>query len=163
VGTALLSSTLLLACNRQPDVKQQVSQSLEQADIDQVNVDYDENAHVVHLKGTVDTSAERQRAEEIATAAVGTAGTVLNELTIKGMNDDTADDLDGQIKDRLREMVSNDQVLRDRNVEFDVNNGVVTVKGDVRTTSEKTKVDQLVKAAPGVKDFANELEVRPRQ
>jgi osmotically-inducible protein OsmY len=128
-----------------------------------VAVDYDTDAHVVHLKGAVDTSAERQRAEEIAVSAVGTAGTVLNELTVKGMNDDTAGDLDGQIEDRLEEMVSNDQVLRDRNVDFDVNNGVVTVKGDVRTSSEKAKVDQFVKAAPGVKDFANELEVKPKQ
>jgi osmotically-inducible protein OsmY len=163
VGAALLSSTVLLACNRQPDVKQQVAQSLEQANIDEVAVDYDTDAHVVHLKGAVDTSAERQRAEEIAVSAVGTAGTVLNELTVKGMNDDTAGDLDGQIEDRLEEMVSNDQVLRDRNVDFDVNNGVVTVKGDVRTSSEKAKVDQFVKAAPGVKDFANELEVKPKQ
>jgi osmotically-inducible protein OsmY len=144
-------------------VKQQVAQSLEQANIDEVAVDYDTDADVVHLKGAVDTSAERQRAEEIAVSAVGTAGTVLNELTVKGMNDDTAGDLDGQIEDRLEEMVSNDQVLRDRNVDFDVNNGVVTVKGDVRTSSEKAKVDQFVKAAPGVKDFANELEVKPKQ
>jgi osmotically-inducible protein OsmY len=71
--------------------------------------------------------------------------------------------MDGQIRDRLKEMVSNDQVLRDRNVDFDVNNGVVTVKGDVRTTSEKTKVSDMVKSAPGVKDFANELEVKPKQ
>jgi osmotically-inducible protein OsmY len=163
VGAALLSSTVLLACNRQPDVKQQVAQSLEQANIDEVAVDYDTDARAVHLKGAVDTSAERQRAEEIAVSAVGTAGTVLNELTVKGMNDDTAGDLDGQIEDRLEEMVSNDQVLRDRNVDFDVNNGVVTVKGDVRTSSEKAKVDQFVKAAPGVKDFANELEVKPKQ
>ena len=163
VGAALLSSTLLIGCNRQPDVKDQVDRSLKQANLEKVNVDYDKNAHVVHLKGAVDTPAERQRAEEVATSAVGTAGTVLNELTVDGMNDKTADDMDGQIKDRLKEAVGNDQVLRDRNVDFDVNNGVVTVKGDVRTTSEKTKVSQLVKAAPGVKDFANELEVKPKQ
>ena len=163
VGAALLSSTLVLGCNRQPDVKQQVDRSLKQANLEKVNVDYDKNAHVVHLKGAVDTPAERQRAEEVATSAIGTAGTVLNELTVEGVNDKTADNMDGQIKDRLKEMVSNDQVLRDRNVDFDVNNGVVTVSGDVRTTSEKTKVSQLVKSAPGVKDFANELEVKPKK
>jgi len=163
VGAALLSSTLLLACNRQPDVKDQVDRSLKQAKLDDVNVDYDRNAHVVHLKGSVDTPAERQRAEEVATSAVGTAGTVLNELTVKGMNDKTADNQDGQIRDQLKEMVSNDQVLRDRDVNFDVNNGVVTVKGDVRTAAEKTKVGQMVKSAAGVKDFANELEVKPKK
>jgi osmotically-inducible protein OsmY len=163
VCAALLSSTLLLACNRQPDVKDQVDRSLKQAKLDDVNVDYDKNAHVVHLKGSVDTPAERQRAEEVATSAVGTAGTVLNELTVKGMNDKTADNQDGQIKDHLKEMVGNDQVLRDRNVDFDVNNGVVTVSGDVRTAAEKTKVSEMVKSASGVKDFANELEVKPKK
>jgi osmotically-inducible protein OsmY len=163
VGAAVLASTVLLGCTREPDVKEQVDRSLKQANLDEVNVDYDKNARVVHLKGSVDTAAERQRAEEVATSAVGTTGTVLNELTVAGMNDDTADDLDGQIKDRLKEMVSSDQVLRDRNVDFDVNNGVVTVSGDVRTASEKTKVTELVKSAPGVKDFANELEVKPKR
>ena len=52
-------------------------------------------------------------------------------------------------------------MLRDRDIDFDVNNGVVTVKGEVRTTAEKTKVSDLVKGAPGVKEFANALEIKP--
>lgn len=162
VGAALLSSSLLLACDRQPDVKEQVDRSLKQANLDKVNVDYDKDARVVHLKGTVDSTADRQKAEDVATSAVGTAGTVLNELTVTGMNEDTADNLDGQIRDRLKETVSNDEALRDRNIDFDVNNGVVTVSGDVRTEAEKNKVSQIVKSTMGVKDFANGLEVKPQ-
>ena len=45
--------------------------------------------------------------------------------------------------------MDHDQVLRDRDIDFDVNNGVVTVKGEVRTAAEKTKVSEIVKAAPG--------------
>jgi osmotically-inducible protein OsmY len=59
-------------------------------------------------------------------------------------------------------MVDNDPVLRDRNVKFEVNNGAVTVKGDVRSAGEKAKLTELVRAAPGVKDFANVVEIKPR-
>ena len=151
------------ACNRGPDVKDQVQQSLKQANIDDVNVDYDRNEKVVHLKGSVDSAAERQRAEDVATQAVGTSGTVLNELTVEDVNETTADNMDGQIRDRLSEAVDRDAALTDRNIDFDVNNGVVTVKGTVRSESEKNRVSEIVKSAPGVKDFANGLEIEPKR
>ena len=59
--------------------------------------------------------------------------------------------------------MEDDQVLRDRDIDFDVTNGVVTVKGEVRTVDEKTRVTELVRAAAGVKDMANALEVKPAQ
>jgi osmotically-inducible protein OsmY len=159
VSAVLMAAPLSYACNRGPDVKDQVQQSLEQANIDDVNVDWDRNEKVVHLKGTVDSAAERQRAEEVATQAVGTSGTVLNELTIEDVNETTADNMDGQIRDRLSEAVDRDAALTDRDINFDVNNGVVTVKGSVRSAAEKNKVSEIVKSAPGVKDFANSLEI----
>jgi osmotically-inducible protein OsmY len=87
----------------------------------------------------------------------------LNEITIDNVNDKTADDMDGRIRSDLKDMVDKDQVLRDRDINFDVNNGVVTVKGEVRTPAEKSKVSDLVKSAPGVKDFANALEIKPKK
>ena len=161
VSALLVGAPLSSACNRRPDVKEQVQNSLKQANIDDVNVDWDKKENVVHLKGNVDSSTERQRAEQVATAAVGTSGKVLNELTVEDVNDKTADNLDGQIRDRLSEMVDRDQTLTDRDINFDVNNGVVTIKGDVRTAAEKNRVSELVKAAPGVKDFANGLRSSP--
>ena len=160
VSTLLVGAPISYGCNHGPDVKEQVQSSLKQANIDDVNVDWDKKENVVHLKGNVDSAAERQRAEEVATAAVGTTGKVLNELTIEDVNDTTADNLDGQIRDRLSEMVDRDETLKDRDIDFDVNNGVVTVKGSVKSAAEKSRVDQLVKAAPGVKNFANGLEIK---
>ena len=54
------------ACNRGPDVKDRVSEQLKNERIDDVNVDYDRDARIVHLKGTVDSPAEKLRAERIA-------------------------------------------------------------------------------------------------
>jgi len=143
------------------DPSKNAEQALKNANLDKVSVDWDKEARVAHLKGTVDTPDDRQRAESVASRAVGTSGRVLNEVTIAGNNDKNADDLDGGIKTRLKNLVSEDPVLKDRHVDFDVNNGMVTVKGDVRTAAEKAKVSDLVKSVPGVKDSVNSLEIKP--
>jgi osmotically-inducible protein OsmY len=160
------AATLVLlaaaACNSGPNPTDNISKALKASNFNEVSVTWDRSAHIAHLKGTVDRSTDRARAEEVATAAAGSDGKVLNEITIKGLNEKTAGNLDGDIKDQLRQMVKGDPILRDRNLSFDVNNGVVTVKGDVQTADEKTKVTDLVRAAPGVKDMANAVEIKPK-
>jgi osmotically-inducible protein OsmY len=165
VATAFFLIAVLAAasaCASGPNPTDNVTKALRAANLNEVTVDWDRGAHIAHLKGTVDRSADRQRAEEVASAAVGQDGRVLNEITIKGLNEKTAGNLDGQIKDQLKDMVKSDPILRDRDLSFEVNNGVVTVKGDVQTADEKTKVTELVRAAPGVKDMANAVEIKPK-
>lgn len=151
------------ACANEPSPVDRAEQALKEANLNEVNVDWDDEARVAHLKGTVETPADRQRAEEIAATAVGTTGRVLNEVTIKGLTEHSADDLDGRIRSDLKRMIGDDQVLRDRNVDFEVTNGAVTIKGDVRTAAEKSRVSDIVKAAPGVKDMVNALEIKPKR
>jgi hyperosmotically inducible periplasmic protein len=151
------------ACNRAPNPEDQISKALKDAQLNDVKVDWDKDAHIAHLKGTVDQATDKQRAEDVASAAVGTSGRVLNEVTIKGMNDKVADDLDGGIRTRLKNMVSEDPELKQHDIDFDVNNGVVTVKGSVASAAEKNRVSQIVKNAPGVKDMANALEIKPKK
>src|SRR4029079_14333293 len=159
--TVLIPLVLAGACNRGPDPKEQVSDQLKTANIRDVNVDYDRDAKVVHLKGAVDSAAERARAEEIAERAVGTTGRGANELTGKGVTERTADDHDGDIRSELKARVDNDSGLKDRHINFDVNNGVVTIKGDVGTAAEKQKVGQMAQSTQHVKDVVNSLDVSP--
>jgi osmotically-inducible protein OsmY len=163
ITSSFFAVALAVACGGRPDTKDNVEKALKQANIDTVDVDVDHDANVVHLKGTVGTMSDRTRAEEVASAAVGTSGRVLNELTVEGLNSDTADDFDGQIHDTLDRMVDNDPVLKERDVNFEVKNGSVTITGEVRSADEKNRVSQIVKSAPGVKDFANALEIHPEQ
>ena len=157
-----LSAAACSSGTNTPNPTDRAEKALDQANLKDVDVDWDKDAHVAHLKGTVESTADRQRAEEVASAAVGTSGKVLNEVTIKNVTEHTADDADGKIRSDLKVMVNNDQVLRDRDINFDVNNGVVTVKGEVRTAAEKNKVTDLVRSEPGVKDMANSLEIKPK-
>lgn len=151
------------ACNRGPDYQGNVRKALDQANMQQVEVKVDGDEHIVHLRGTVGSMADRSRAQEVADAVVGTSGRVLNELTIKGLNDKTAGALDGDIKSNLDKMIDNDPTLKERDVNFDVVNGMVTIKGDVRTADEKNRVGDMTKAAPGVKDVANGLQIAAGQ
>jgi osmotically-inducible protein OsmY len=155
--TALLSS----ACDRGPDPKDRIERELDSASINDVNVDYDRSNSIVHLKGEVDNSGEKSRAEQIAQEAVGTSGRVANELTVKGIDDKTADDMDNAIRRELNAKVENDRTLNDRGVNFDVNNGVVTIKGEVRTDTEKAKVAEMAKTTQNVRDVVNALEIDP--
>ena len=148
-------------CHRGPDVEGNVRKALDQANMQEVAVEVDGESSIVHLKGTVGSMAVRSRAQEVADAVVGTSGRVLNELTVKGLNDTTADDLDGQIRRGLDKMIDNDPALNQRDVNFEVANGMVTINGEVRTVDEKNRVGEMTKAAPGVKDVANGLQIKP--
>jgi len=153
-----------LACGgTTPDPSQDADQALKDARLESVKVEWDGDARIAHLRGTVNSTSDRARAEDVAATVVGTTGKVLNEITVRGLNEHIADDLDGQIRSELKKMLDNDKVIRDRHIDFDVRNGVVTVKGDVRSVAEKTRVTELVRAAPGVKDLANALEIKPEK
>src|SRR5215831_7701151 len=158
---AVLMTASLGACNRGPDPQDQIKRDLKSASMPDVNVDYDRSNKVVHLTGAVDNSAEKSRAEEIAQRAVGTTGKVANELTVKGVDEKTADDMDSAIRRELNAKVNNDRTLEDRSINFDVNNGVVTIKGEVRNEAEKAQVSAMAKSTENVRDVVNALEINP--
>lgn len=163
VCAATVMACVGLACHRGPDTEGTLRKALDQANMHQVEVKVDGDERIVHLKGTVASMAERSRAEEVADAVVGTSGRVLNELTVKGLNDTTADDLDGDIRKNLDRVIDNDATLKQRDVNFEVTNGMVAIKGTVRSVDEKNRVGELTKAAPGVKDVANGLQIESGQ
>ena len=164
----VLSAMLLVAglttvgCSDQAnDPSDKVQAALKNANLADVDVNYDKTEKVVHLKGTVDSADQRARAEQIAERAVGTSGKILNEVTVKGVDEKTADDNDGKIKDRLKEMVDNNATLKDRDISFSVNNGAVEVSGTVANAGEKARVTEMVRTVDGVRDVANGLQVDP--
>jgi osmotically-inducible protein OsmY len=159
VCAVVAAACLGAACQRSPDTENTLRKALDQANMRQVDVKVDNDEHIVHLKGVVGSLAERSRAGEVADAVVGTSGRVLNELTVKGVNERTADDLDGDTHRNLDQMIDNDAVLKQRDINFDVANGMVAIKGTVRSADEKNRVGDLTKAAPGVKDVANGLQI----
>jgi osmotically-inducible protein OsmY len=49
-----------------------------------------------------------------------------------------------------------------RAVRYEVNNGVVTLKGDVPSQGQRSNVEKLAQQVPNMKQVVNELEVKNR-
>jgi osmotically-inducible protein OsmY len=167
--TSIAASAFLVAAlaaggceQRGDDPDDRVNRALESAKLDKVDVDYDRNAGVVHLKGNVASQAERERAEDIAEKAVGTSGSILNELTVEGVDERSADDADGRIRSQLNDRIDADRELVDQNIDFDVANGTVKIEGSVTSEGQKKRAGEIARSVPGVKDVANALEIKPQ-
>jgi osmotically-inducible protein OsmY len=147
---------LMAGCGR-TDTESNVRKALDEANMESVEV-YVNGEDAVHLSGTVDTLADRTRAEEIAAAAVGTSGRVINELTVEAL-EETPDGPDEQLTHALDRLIDNDPVLRERDVNIAVANGAVTITGEVATDAERQRVTALLREAPGVASLTNQLQL----
>ena len=158
-GSALL---VTVACGpKDPNFEATANTALDNAQLADVDANYDDDAKVVHLTGTVASEGDRQRAGDIVRQAIVDGAQVANEVTVAGGHTETADDLDSGIETRLKNVVELDGGLKNTNVAFDANNGVVTVTGQVPSEDEKQRVGEMARQEAGVKDVINSLEVRP--
>jgi osmotically-inducible protein OsmY len=148
-----------IACTRPPETEDNVKRALDDARIRNVDVAVDEGEALVHLSGTVETLADRTRAEEVAASVVGTTGRVVNDLTIEDFEDETPESPDEQLTAQLDRLIDEDRTLRERDVNLTVRDGAVTIHGEVRTTRERARATRLIEKAPAVTSVTNELRV----
>jgi osmotically-inducible protein OsmY len=154
-----------LACSdhpKAPDVSSDIRHALDQAGLNDVHVSQDRDKGVVDLTGKVQTDNDKARAESIARSIAGSQ-VVSDEIGVRPNGDDgTAkkvdSDLDSGIDKNLSAMLVQHRMKKD--VRYDVNNGVVTLKGDVPSQSQRASVEKLAEQVPNVKQVVNELEVK---
>lgn len=163
VGCAI---ALTLACSdrppKAPDVAGDIRHSLDQAGLNDVSVTQDRDKSVVTLSGKVATDDDKARAESVARSIAGTE-VVSDEIGVRPNGDESAakkvdSDLDSGIDKNLEAMLIQHKMKRD--VRYDVNNGVVTLKGDVPSQAQRSSVEKLAEQVPNVKQVVNELEVK---
>jgi hyperosmotically inducible protein len=162
IGTAL---AITLACSnntKSPDVTDNVRHALDTAGLSDVHVTQDRDKNVVTLTGTVPTDDDKGRAESVARSQAGSA-VVANEIGVRPQNDEgTAkkvdSELDAGIDKNLEAMLVEHKM--NRAVRYDVNNGVVTLKGNVPSQGQRSNVEKLTQQVPNVKQVVNELEVK---
>jgi len=162
----LAAATLIAttACGpKTPDYEKTADTALSGAALDKVDANYEKDAKTIHLTGTVDTENDRQRAADIVQKAVGDGAQVANEVTVANKDEGIADDLDNGIETHLGNLVDQEADLKDDSIDFDANNGVVTITGSVKSSAERDKVGDLARSQPGVKDVVNSLEVKPNK
>jgi hyperosmotically inducible protein len=71
-----------------------------------------------------------------------------------------ADDSDDALQSRIEKDLKKNSVLAPRNIDVDVEHGVVTLKGSVRDTNEKTRAARVA-TVRGVTRVDNRLEINP--
>jgi len=160
--------TATLACsNRQkaPDVSSDIRHALDQAGLNDVKVDQDRDKGVVNLTGKVGSDEDKARAESIARSIAGEQ-VISNEIGVRPSGDQgTArkvdSDLDSAIDKNLDAMLVQHHLKHD--VRYDVNNGVVTLKGNVASQAQRSSVEKLAAQVPNVKEVVNKLDVKDQR
>ena len=160
-----LALALTVACSdrqKAPDVTSDIRHALDQAGLNDVSVSQDREKGVVTLSGKAPTDDDKSRAESIARSIAGTQ-VVSNEIGVRPNGDESTakkvdSDLDSGIDKNLDAMLVQHKLKRD--VRYDVNNGVVTLKGDVPSQSQRASVEKLAGQVPNVRQVVNELEVK---
>lgn len=163
-----IAITIATACSdthKAPDVSSDIRHALDQAGLSNVSVSQDRDKNVVTLGGTVPGEDDKQRAESIAKSSAGTA-VVADEIGVRPPGDESTSKkveskLDSGIDKNLEAMLIRHKM--DHDVKYDVDNGVVTLKGNVPSQSERSSAAKLAKHVPNVKQVVNELEVKDQK
>ncbi|WP_334048768.1 BON domain-containing protein [Alteromonas gracilis] len=136
-----------------------------------INTDV-KNGNVV-LTGKVENSVDKKLAEELV-ANIDGVTSVDNKLTVvsdKDMDGDMSDDMEDTVDEGTSELtdakiatVIKTRLLMDTDIsgfdiDVDVENGVVMLKGDVDSDAERDLAVEIAKNASDVKDVKNDLRV----
>lgn len=151
--------------NKAPDVTDSIRQNLDNAGLKDVRVSQDRDKGVVTLSGEVSNDADKAQAGSIAKSAAGSQ-IVANEIAVRPPGQESAEktaasDIDKGIEKNVDAMLVRHKLNRD--VNYDVKNGVVTLKGHVPSEARRTEVEKLVAGVPNVTQVVNELEIRNRK
>ena len=167
VGLLALTLAFFVGCQQQraeqPSVEESVERSLEQAGLKDVKVSEDQEKRVVTLEGQVASEAQKQQAEEAARSAA-TGWVVANQLLVapEGMEDrkeDVASAEDSAIKEYIDAEFTKAK-LNDTDIKYSVENGVVTLEGEVENAKMRQQAEKIAAGAPNVEQVVNKIDVK---
>jgi len=163
VALLVIMTTFGCSKNNAPAAKEKVEQALKQSGFTAVNVDEDRDKGVITLKGEVKSDEEKQRAGQVAQSAAP-GKVVANELGVRpeGMESTARkvqSSTDDAIEDHFKAVIAANHWEK-QHIRFDAKNGVLTLKGDVDTATQRVKVEKAAAAIPGVQQVVNELTVK---
>jgi osmotically-inducible protein OsmY len=157
VGTLVGCST---TSTKSPDVSDSIRKSLDQANLKDVSVSQDRDKGVVTLGGHVAAESDKSQAESIA-KSIASRQVVSNQIAVvppsaeseaKAVNSD----LDKGVENNLDAAFIQHRLKK---VKYGVNNGVVTLTGEVNSQSQRAQAERVASSVPNVKQVVNELQV----
>jgi len=168
IMTVAVAITLFLAasaCSKQRDrtYKDSVKTALEQADLKDVTVNEDTDKNTITLEGTLHSEDAKQNAADVAKANAGSR-IVVNEVSVQPVGQESeakkvASNLDDGIENNFKAALVA-KGLDKEHIRFDAKNGVLKLKGTVKTASQRKEAEQLAQNVPNVQQVLNELDVK---
>ena len=141
-------------------LKQRVLDELAwQPGFDEAHIGVTARGGVVTLTGQVQSYAEKCVAERAAGGVTGVRA-VANELVIRHLS--SADHSDQEIARRALDVIAWDLSVPKDRVRINIENGWVTLRGDVDWHFQKQAAEADIRNLPGVMGVSNAIEIKPR-
>ena len=83
-------------------------------------------------------------------------------LILPAFGADKKTENDNFINDSVRQKLAGDAVVKGGAIEVEVKDGIVTLKGRVQESRQKSKAESLAKKVKGVKSVVNDLQIVPQ-
>jgi hyperosmotically inducible periplasmic protein len=167
---ALVAVAGLLACvacssktGENVSYKDSVKQALQQAELTDVSVSEDRDKNTVTLAGTVHSDDAKARAGDVAKRVAG-GRIVVNEVSVQpvGAESDAkniASNLDDAIEKNYKAaLISNG--LDKQHIDYNAKNGVLILKGSVKTVAERQQAQTAAASIPNVQQVLNQIDVK---
>lgn len=129
-------------------------------EINPFKIDVDTDNGMVTLRGRVDEQGDRDEAVKLARKTSGVRG-VHDELQVGAPPKDEAPGTDVAIATAVKAKLAADPDVSSLNVDVDVEDGVVTLSGLVRSEYAKDHAEELAEKVSGVRSVHNEIQVQP--
>jgi osmotically-inducible protein OsmY len=139
-----------------------VKKALEQVDLKDVTVNEDRDKNTITLGGKVSSENAKQQAGEVAQASAGNR-VIANEVSVEPVGAESeaktiaSNQDDGIEKNFKAALVA--KGLDKQHIRYKAKNGVLTLKGSVKSPQERQQAQQIAANIPNVQQVLNELEV----
>ena len=114
---------------------------------------------VVTLTGTVMTFAQKYNAEQVVKRVYGVRG-VANDIEVRLMGDNRRDDAD--VARAALDALGWDSMVPDDRIQVTVEQGWLTLEGDVEWNYQRDAAARVVRNLNGVRGISNLVTVKPR-
>jgi hyperosmotically inducible protein len=163
---AILVLLSTIACSEHANnvsYKDNVQKALEQADLKDVSVSEDNDKNTITLGGKVHSENAKQQAAEVAQAAAGSR-IIANEISVEPAGSESeAKKIESNLDDGIENNYKAALVakgLDKQDIDFDAKNGVLTLKGKVKSPAQRQEAQQLAANIPNVAQVVNEIQVK---
>jgi osmotically-inducible protein OsmY len=154
-----------LACTTQRTVsyKDAVKSALEQADLKDVGVSEDKDKNTITLDGKLHSEDAKQKAADVAKASAGDR-IIVNEIGVEPLGVESqaksiASNVDDGIESNYKAVLIS-KGLDKEHIRYDAKNAVLTLKGNVKSTTQRKEAEELAQTVPNVQQVVNKLDVK---